>query len=111
VEATLASDVSERVLTLIAQHHEGDRCAAARRLGIGTGRLTGLLSGDWRRFTLDALAALVRVYGVSPAWLLAPRATRACSSACPRVAEPRGVVGRSRNQPPLRTTGVRCSGA
>jgi hypothetical protein len=34
----------------------------------------GLLSGEWRRFALDGLAALVCGYGVDLDWLLAPRA-------------------------------------
>jgi hypothetical protein len=68
---TLASQVSARVESLISRHHGGDRRAAARRLGIETDRLAGLLSGDWCRFSLDALAALVRGYGVSVDWLVA----------------------------------------
>jgi hypothetical protein len=67
----LASDVSARVETLIARHHRGNRRAAAHQLGIEPDRLDGLLSGDWRRFTLDALAALVRGYQVNLHWLLA----------------------------------------
>lgn len=67
----LASDVSARVEALIARHHRGDRRAAARRLGIEPDHLAGLLSGDWRRFTLDGLAALVLAYDVRLEWLLA----------------------------------------
>lgn len=69
--AGLASDVSARVEALIGRRHGGDRRAAARHLGIEPERLAGLLSGDWRRFSLDALAALVRGYGVRVEWLLA----------------------------------------
>jgi hypothetical protein len=71
VGVLLASDVSARVETLIARHHRGNRRAAAHQLGIEPDRLDGLLSGDWRRFTLDALAALVRGYQVNLHWLLA----------------------------------------
>ncbi len=67
----LASDVSARVRTLIAQNDGGNARAAAHALGIDQAGLAGLLSGDWQRFSLDALAALVRGYGVSPTWLLA----------------------------------------
>lgn len=70
MDATLASNVSARVKALIAHHDGGDARAAARALGLDPDRLAGLLSGDWDRFSLDALAALVRGYGVSPGWLL-----------------------------------------
>jgi len=66
----LASDVSARIAGLIERHHRGDRGAAAQRLGVNPKRLAGLLSGDWRQFSLDTLVALVVGYGVSPSWLL-----------------------------------------
>jgi hypothetical protein len=69
-----ASNVSARVEELIEQHDGGDRDTAARRLGIAPDRLAGLLSGDWRRFSLEALAAAVRGYSVSLEALLAPAA-------------------------------------
>ena len=72
MRALLASDVSERVAALVARHDHGNRRAAARRLGIDQDCLRGLLSGDWNLFSLDGLAALVRVYGVGTAWLFAP---------------------------------------
>jgi hypothetical protein len=65
-----AADVSARVEARIARHHRGDRCAAARRIGIESERLAGLLSGDWRLFSLDALAALLRRHSISISWLL-----------------------------------------
>lgn len=68
--AHLAAHLSARVAALIALHHGGDRRAAARRLGIAPDCLAGILSGDWRRFSLDALAALVRGYGIGVDWLL-----------------------------------------
>jgi hypothetical protein len=67
----LASDVSARVQALIAIHENGDKRATARRLGIDVRQLTGMLSGDWRQFSLEALGALVLTYGVSIDWLLA----------------------------------------
>lgn len=70
--SVLASDLSARVETLIRMWHGGDRRAAARHLGIEHKYLLGLLSGDWRRFSLDAIAALVIGYGVRPEWLLRP---------------------------------------
>ena len=70
VSMILASDVSARVRTLIARHDGGNARAAAHALGIDQAGLAGLLSGDWQRFSLDAFAAIVRGYGVSPTWLL-----------------------------------------
>jgi hypothetical protein len=67
-----ASNVSARVEELIERHDGGDRATAARRLGIAPDGLAGLLSGDWRRFSLDALAALVQRYRVSLDSLLVP---------------------------------------
>jgi hypothetical protein len=71
VEFILASNLSARFEELIERHDGGDHETAARRLGIAPDRLAGLLSGDWRRFSLDALAALVRGYSVSFDSLLA----------------------------------------
>jgi hypothetical protein len=70
VRAPQASRVSARVALLIARHHGGDRRAAARTLGIAPEGLAGLLSGDWCRFSLDDLAALIRGHDVSVGWLL-----------------------------------------
>ena len=64
------AEVSSRVDGLIARYHDGDRELAARRLGIKPELLTGLLSGDWRQFTLDGLVAVIRGHGVSIDWLL-----------------------------------------
>ena len=63
-------EVSSRVDGLIVRHHNGDRGLAARRLGLKPELLTGLLSGDWRQFSLDALAAVIRMHGVTIGWLL-----------------------------------------
>lgn len=52
------------------RYHAGDRSLAARRLGIRPELLTGLLSGDWRQFSLDALVAVIRAHGVTIEWLL-----------------------------------------
>jgi hypothetical protein len=70
-----AANVSARVEELIDQHDGGDRLTAARRLGLDPERLAGLLSCDWRRFSLDALAALVRGYSVTLDSLLASPAS------------------------------------
>ena len=72
MSTALASSVSIRVAALIARHHDGNRYAAADSLGVHPDQLAGLLSGDWRPFSLDALAALVRGYGVQVDGLLAP---------------------------------------
>ncbi len=61
--------------SLIDVRDGGDRRAAAYTLGLDAERMVGLLSGDWHRFSLDALAALVTGYGVSIAWLLSPTST------------------------------------
>jgi hypothetical protein len=68
--AEWARTVSARVDLLIERRHGGDRGAAAQALGIAPEGLDGLLSGDWREFTLDALAALVLFHGVTVPWLL-----------------------------------------
>lgn len=65
-----ASDVSARVGGLIERYYSGDHSLAARRLGIDPKLLGGLLSGDWRQFSLDALAAVIRTHGVTIDWLL-----------------------------------------
>jgi hypothetical protein len=62
--------VSARVDGLIVRYHNGDRGLAARRLGVKPELLTGLLSGDWRQFSLDALVAVIRTHGVTLDWLL-----------------------------------------
>ena len=75
MSAKLALEVSARVKGLIDVRHRGDRRAAAYALGLDDERMAGLLSGDWGRFSLDALAAVVTRYGVSIAWLLPPSST------------------------------------
>ena len=62
--------MSARVDGLIVRYHGGDRGLAARRLGIKPELLSGLLSGDWRQFSLDALVAVIRTHGVTIDWLL-----------------------------------------
>ena len=76
MRSVLGANVSARIHTLIGDHHRGDSRAAARHLGITAEHVTDLLSGDWGRFSLDALAALVSCYGVSIDWLLALPARR-----------------------------------
>jgi hypothetical protein len=72
MRGTSAARLSARIEALIDRQDGGNRIAAARRLGLRRERLEGLLSGDWRRFSLAGLAALVQGYGVSLDWLLAP---------------------------------------
>jgi hypothetical protein len=60
-----AGSVSTRIARLIESHDGGDRETAGRRMGMAPERLDGLLSGDWRRFSLEALAQVVQGYGVS----------------------------------------------
>ena len=77
--AAWAQHVSARVGLLIDRHHGGDRGAAAHALGIAPDVLAGMLSGDWREFTLDALTALVLGHGVTVPWLLGLDACTATS--------------------------------
>ena len=60
-----ARNVSAWMERLIESYDGGDRETAGRRLGIAPDQLDGLLSGDWRRFSLEPLARLVQGYGVS----------------------------------------------
>jgi hypothetical protein len=72
VNAIPGFNVSAQVEELIDRQDAGNRESAARRLGITPDRLAGLLSGDWQKFSLEALAAVVRGYSVSLESLLAP---------------------------------------
>jgi hypothetical protein len=80
---TLASNLSARVGSLIAHHHAGDPRAAAAQLGLEHHELAGLLTGDWRQFSLGALAVIVRAYDVGPAWLFATTTGSEASTAHP----------------------------
>jgi hypothetical protein len=82
-----AGTVSTRIARLIDSHDGGDRETAGRRLGIAPERLDGLLSGDWRRFSLEALAKVVQGYSVSIDELI---------GFPPREAPPRPLPGRFR---------------
>jgi hypothetical protein len=75
LDAIPASRVSARIGALIARHHGGDRLAAASQLGLEPEHLEGLLSGDWRKFSLDGLAALVLGYRIPIESLLTSTAT------------------------------------
>jgi hypothetical protein len=70
VRGLRASDISTRVATLVGRRHRGNQSDAAKYLGIDPESLAGLLSSDWRLFSLDALAALIREYHVSADWLV-----------------------------------------
>lgn len=89
MNATSGAEVSARVATLIERRHGGDRRAAARRLCVEPALVAGLLSGDWCHFSLDAIAALVRSYGVSVRWLLAAPVGAAPTTTAPKTAAPR----------------------
>jgi predicted XRE-type DNA-binding protein len=62
--------VSARVRRLIDSRDAGNRASAAARLGVKPELLDGLMSGDWRQFSLDALVAVIRTHDVSIDWLL-----------------------------------------
>ncbi|HEY3746524.1 MAG TPA: hypothetical protein VGL17_09800 [Gemmatimonadaceae bacterium] len=64
------TEVSARVEALIERYHGGDRGRAARHLGVKRELLDGLLSGDWRQFSLDALVAVISTHRVSIDWLI-----------------------------------------
>jgi hypothetical protein len=96
---TAASIVSARVHSLIARHHAGDCRAAAAQLGIEHETLAGMLTSDWRQFSLGALAVIVRAYDVTPAWLLATTVvTEPPVTAMP--ADLFGLVAARASQPP-----------
>jgi hypothetical protein len=95
VTAILASDVSARIEALVARYDRGDRYAAARRLGVQPDRLAGLMSGDWSRFSLDALAALTLGYGVRVESLLAPRAAPSTAATRALVRRPVSALRRT----------------
>jgi hypothetical protein len=65
-----AGAVSARIERLISRYHDADRDLAARRLGIEPAILDGLLSGDWRQFSLDGLVAVIRTHRVTVDWLV-----------------------------------------
>jgi hypothetical protein len=65
-----ATLIAGRVRHLIERHHAGDRHAAAAHLGVPVPALADVLSGQWERMRADVLAAVVRAYGVSAAWLV-----------------------------------------
>ena len=93
--------VSARVDLLIERYHGGDRRAAAHALGIAPADLAGMLSGDWREFTLDAFAALVLGHGVAVPWLLG---LDACAVTTPHLI-PSGASHASDHPAPSRTHG------
>jgi hypothetical protein len=64
------AEVSARVGVLVERYHGGNRGIAAERFGIKPELLDGLLTGDWRQFSLDALVAVIRTHGVTIDWLL-----------------------------------------
>lgn len=82
-----AGNVSTRIARLIESHDGGDRETAGHRLGIAPERLDGLLSGDWRRFSLEALAQVIQGYGIPIDELFA---------FAPAQAPPRPLPGRLR---------------
>jgi hypothetical protein len=86
---TAASILSARVHSLIARYHAGDCRAAAEQLGIEHDTLAGMLTSDWRQFSLAALAVIVRAYDVTPEWLLATT----LGADLPITAMPADVVG------------------
>jgi hypothetical protein len=86
-----ASEVSARIASLIERHHRGNRLAAAEQLHLAPETLAGLLSGDWQRFTLDGLAAVVCRYRVSVPWLLGSTVGADAAVAASRVSGPSDV--------------------
>jgi hypothetical protein len=70
LRASSGAEVSARVGALVERCHGGDRRLAAERFGIKPELLDGLLTGDWRQFSLDALVAVIRTHGVTIDWLL-----------------------------------------
>jgi hypothetical protein len=63
-------------------------------LGIERQSLTDLLSGDWQRFSLDALAALVATHGVSARWLIGSSPVRTLRRQSPSTHSGLQALGR-----------------
>jgi hypothetical protein len=62
--------VSERIRSLIGASSEPDLPGAALRLGVTERQLREAVSGRSRFGSLKVLAAVVRVYGLDPSWLM-----------------------------------------
>jgi hypothetical protein len=62
--------VSERIRSLVESSSEPDLPAAAQQLGVSESQLREAVSGRSRFGSLRVLAAVIRVYGVDPSWLM-----------------------------------------
>lgn len=65
-----AKGLARRIRGLIGADDGGDCAAAARRLGVSEVSLATAIALDGAGPNLAVLAAIVRSYGVDPAWLL-----------------------------------------
>jgi hypothetical protein len=94
-----ARNVSAWIERLIESYDGGDPETAGRRLGIPRERLDGLLSGDWQRFSLEALARMVQGYHVSIDELFAFPRTEASPCPLPGPFHPTSSSSTSPNSP------------
>jgi hypothetical protein len=62
--------IAERIARLIAERDAGGIAAKAVLLGVNTGALRRSIDRQSPRPSLSVVVALVRHYGVDPAWLL-----------------------------------------
>lgn len=62
--------VSERIRSLVSASAGPDILGAAQRLGVSEAQLGEAVSGRSRFGSLKVLAAIVRVYGLDPTWLV-----------------------------------------
>jgi transcriptional regulator with XRE-family HTH domain len=64
-----AKGLALRIRTLIGGEGGGDCASVARRLGVSEASLAAAIALDAPRPSLAVLTAIVRSYGVDPAWL------------------------------------------
>jgi hypothetical protein len=62
--------VAERIRVLIDASSEPDLSTAAQQLGVSESQLREAVSGRSRFGSVRVLAAVVRVYGLDPSWLI-----------------------------------------
>jgi len=65
--------VSDRIRGLIGVHEERDLSRVAERLDVDETSLRRIVSRDPRKPEFGAIAAIVRVFGLDPTWVLTGR--------------------------------------
>ena len=62
--------IASRIRGLVRIARESDIVEVANRLGVDERSLRASVNSEYSRPTLDVIAALVRVYGLDPSWVL-----------------------------------------